>query len=387
MNKKERRILSISLSVLISIFLVSISVFAVTTIGERLIIGSNGTVGSPAVQFANDSDTGLYLIGADNLGIAVLATRAFSIIGNANGPNIIGGHSQNNITGSYSSTIAGGGLDGFPNTITDSVWSFIGGGEDNRASNSQGITIGGGEHNEVDSGRSTIVGGAYNGIHGTTGYAFIGGGLANQILTTSDHPTNNLSFIGGGQGNIVYEDVGAILGGYYNQSIGHYSVVLGGEHNIAGANNSLAAGRKASASHQGSFVWADSTDAYFESELNDEIAFRAGGGLRLVVAGSNDLFRIFDDTDEIFTILDGGNVGINDVAPGYELSLDGTASISDTLYLGNAGISLTTGTASPSGNCTVGSIHFNSSANSGTGANRIISVCDVTNEWSAVDVQ
>lgn len=380
-----KQFIGVLLSVLICVFLVFLGVYATTTISSIITVSSDGTASAPAISFADDTDTGIYRIGADNLGFSVLATRAFSIIGHANGPNIIGGHPNNAIsgTGYYSSVIAGGGLEDLPNTITDSYWSFIGGGEDNRASSSQAIVISGGEHNEVSSGRSTIAGGAFNQIHGNTGYSVIGGGTTNQILVTDDHPTNNSSAILGGGSNTIYEDAGFIGGGYSNAVIGHYGVVPGGAYNIAGHNYTFAAGRKASVSHEGAFVWADSTDAYFESEVANEVAFRAGGGMRLVVAGSNDLFRVFDGSDEIFTILDGGNVGINDTSPGYKLSVDGTASISEDLDLGEGGNTITTGTASVSGSCTIGDIYFRAGT---AGIDNIISICDETDTWSPADL-
>lgn len=67
---------------------------------------------------------------------------------------------------------------------------------------------------------------------------------------------------------------------------------------------------------------------------------------------------------------------------------DGLVSVSDANGLQIGGGSTIFGdSASPSGSCTKGDVHINSAANSGTGANRIISVCDVTNEWSAIDAQ
>jgi len=53
---------------------------------------------------------------------------------------------------------------------------------------------------------------------------------------------------------------------------------VGGINNFAGFN-SLAAGRRAKANHQGSFVWADSTDADFPSTDANQFIIRASGGV------------------------------------------------------------------------------------------------------------
>ena len=39
--------------------------------------------------------------------------------------------------------------------------------------------------------------------------------------------------------------------------------------------------------------------------------------------GTGDIFTAFDNTTEVFTILDGGNVGINKTNPGYKLEVNG----------------------------------------------------------------
>lgn len=44
----------------------------------------------------------------------------------------------------------------------------------------------------------------------------------------------------------------------------------------------FAAGRRAQAAHQGSFVWADSTNANFASTANDQFMIRANGGVKIV---------------------------------------------------------------------------------------------------------
>lgn len=59
----------------------------------------------------------------------------------------------------------------------------------------------------------------------------------------------------------------------------HYSTVPGGKSNTAGGDYSLAAGFRAQADHDGSFDWADSTDADFASTAEDQFLIRASGGV------------------------------------------------------------------------------------------------------------
>ncbi len=65
-----------------------------------------------------------------------------------------------------------------------------------------------------------------------------------------------------------------------------YSTIPGGESNLAVGRHSFAAGHQANANHDGSFVWADSTNADFYSERNDQFRLRANGGARFDVNNS-----------------------------------------------------------------------------------------------------
>ena len=70
-----------------------------------------------------------------------------------------------------------------------------------------------------------------------------------------------------------------VSGGSNNKARLAYSTVPGGEHNLADAPYSFAAGRRAKAMHEGTLVWADSTDADFSSTANDQFLIRATGGV------------------------------------------------------------------------------------------------------------
>ena len=99
-------------------------------------------------------------------------------------------------------------------------------------------------------------------------------------------------------------------GGGTNSVTGDYGTVPGGRRNRAHGNDSFAAGRRAVAQHNGSFVWADDTDADFNSTSAKQFAVRAnngvmiqssgtaldlrgGGGVRVAGAGVNTATPIF----------------------------------------------------------------------------------------------
>jgi hypothetical protein len=150
-------------------------------------------------------------------------------------PNIVAGGSDNWIDSFVrGSVIAGGGGPGASNSITgtaNTTFSVIGGGVDNHIAHSSSATINGGYGNRVASGAdySTIAGGFENDIGEDAAFSLIAGGRENNI-------SSNASY-------------------------------------------TLAAGRRAKANHPGAFVWADSTDADFNSTGNDQFLIRASGGV------------------------------------------------------------------------------------------------------------
>src|SRR5262249_49947676 len=95
--------------------------------------------------------------------------------------------------------------------------------------------------------------------------------------------------IGGGYGNTIFdegnlgliEEGGTIGGGEQNTNTGYCATVPGGVQNFAEGDYSFAAGNRAKAVHNGSFVWADSQDADFSSTSTNQFNVRASGGVRL----------------------------------------------------------------------------------------------------------
>jgi hypothetical protein len=108
----------------------------------------------------------------------------------------------------------------------------------------------------------------------TQGFGTVGGGVGN---TTSGF----WATVGGGQINTASGYSATVDGGFLNTASGTNATVSGGENNTASGDYSLAAGRWAKATHDGSFVWADSPGTEVASTAADQVTMRASGGVRL----------------------------------------------------------------------------------------------------------
>jgi hypothetical protein len=193
----------------------------------------------------------------------------------SNNAATVAGGADNTASGGYAAVGGGGG-----NTASGANATVSGGG-DNTASGSYAI-IGGGNSNEVTATHATIGGGYDNTVSG--GWAIVGGGAdntANGVVAT----------VGGGGANIASGGYTTVGGGYDNTASGNWATVPGGAGNVAQGYFSLAAGRRARALHQGTFVWADSTDADFDSTGNDQFRVRANGGMRMYTGANSAYFE------------------------------------------------------------------------------------------------
>jgi hypothetical protein len=208
----------------------------------------------------------------------------------------IGGGRSNQVSAQYG-TIAGGGpsdtadVNGTRNRVTDQYGS-IGGGGNNQAGDSAGTvsdrpyaTVSGGENNVASGAHSSVGGGNLNAASGS--WSTIGGGYVNTS-------SGNRTTVSGGEANTASGSNSAVSGGGTNTASGNYSTIGGGNENIASGlastvpggvlneangNFSLAAGRRAKASHDGSIVLADSTDTDFASTAPNQLLVRATGGV------------------------------------------------------------------------------------------------------------
>jgi hypothetical protein len=232
---------------------------------------------------------------------------------NGTSPNVIGGYSGNVIsTTVVGGAIGGGGITGSQNRLWAN-FATVGGGSGNTVSGDY-ASVGGGTHNAASATAATVAGGSSNNASGYTAtiggggsniassmYATVGGGASNDVSGMSatigggvQNDVNGTSAtVGGGAGNAASLQFATVSGGHFNAASGDTSAIGGGESNIAGGryatvpggsyntasgDSSLAAGYHASANHNGTLVWADSTSADFASTAANQFLVRASGG-------------------------------------------------------------------------------------------------------------
>ncbi|ADH65158.1 hypothetical protein Mesil_3344 (plasmid) [Allomeiothermus silvanus DSM 9946] len=195
--------------------------------------GNAGT--NPATHFLGTSDNQPLLMKVNNRQAYRIEPATDDNFGMS--PNLIGGF---------------GGTSGPGNRVTAGVF---------------GAVIGGGGsakfgHNEVTDHQGTVAGGAGN------------------RAGNNDGDLNNARFstVSGGFGNQASGFEATVEGGAFNAASGAESVVPGGFGNTASGSFSFAAGRRAKAQHDGTFVWGDATDADVASSAANQFVVRASGG-------------------------------------------------------------------------------------------------------------
>jgi hypothetical protein len=209
----------------------------------------------------------------------------------------IAGGEGNEATG-YASTI-GGGLNNSirtPDLNPEALYiSTVAGGEMNKIWNAPGGTIGGGYENTITNTNvlavdnvfapSVIAGGIYN-VASNSPSATIGGGAGNS--------TDNAygAVVAGGLYNrTAASDTTTISqptigGGYSNTATGDYATIPGGADNQASGTGSFAAGVRAKAVHNYSFVWGGSPNVDTVSTTSGEFAVRSPGGAKFITSDS-----------------------------------------------------------------------------------------------------
>lgn len=218
---------------------------------------------------------------------------------------VIGGGSFNNAVGQLSFVGGGTGNTAIGRTSgvasglyssSDGDSAFVGGGEQNVAGGFAAF-IGGGKGN-LSNKNFCVVGGGENNTAGLPGYeegdgwTTVGGGRDNvalvQYATVAGGQLNEangaFTAIGGGLSNLSGAGWATIAGGSLNTAHGICGAVPGGVQNSADGSYSFAAGRRAKATEEGSFVWADSQDLDFFATAANEFSVRATGGVRFVSA-------------------------------------------------------------------------------------------------------
>jgi hypothetical protein len=185
----------------------------------------DGNSGVPGGSYLGIADTG----STQTLDLHVQGRRGLRLQPNSigNAVSVVAGHPNNTIAATaLGGTIGGGGRDGLPNIVGENF--------------------------------GTVAGGSNN---------FAGNPFAGV----------------GGQGGA------SVGGGESNFATGTFSTIPGGFSNVAAADQSFAAGTRAqvTASHTGTFVWADSQNGTFDSSGPNQFAIRASGGLRWAGSGLN----------------------------------------------------------------------------------------------------
>ncbi len=222
------------------------------------------------------------------------------------GRNTAGSNDGDLVSGQYA-TIGGGYFN-----IASGAHSSVGGGQGNSAMGKYATIAGGGPLNPDDDPRETsnsvyddygtVGGGGYNSAGSDDGETFsarcatVNGGCVNQA-------SGSYSAVGGGDINIASGEGSSVGGGFQNTASGEFSTVPGGRLNQGGGAYSFAAGRRAkvrtpaqvgvgNTGDQGTFVWADSANADFQSTGSNQFLVRASGGIYL---GANNTVNIHAD--------------------------------------------------------------------------------------------
>jgi len=195
-------------------------------------------------------------------GVGNKARGDYSFVGGGGGLSIAAADS-NSAPGNYS-VVAGG-----RSNLARGAQATVSGGVNNSADNG-GATVGGGENNQATGTVSTVSGGFQNVASASS--ATVGGGIFNKAFGRE-------STVSGGRQNQSSADYAAVGGGRDNIAGGVAATVPGGRNNNAMAANSFAAGQRAKANHDGTFVWADGTAADFASTGTNQFLIRAAGGV------------------------------------------------------------------------------------------------------------
>ena len=295
------------------------------------------------------------------------------------------GGGANNLASAASSTISGGrdnagagqfsAVGGGQRNQAIGNWSVIGGGVDQRAAGVLAAILGGqdntagGAHASVAGGQSNRSGGAHGFIGGgrsnllsdVTQHAVIAGGVENQIFgfasTIGGGQQNNASgsvvtiaggsanfadgmfnAIGGGESNSTAGMFTTIGGGESNEVDGSWSTVPGGFGNRAAGSSSFAAGFRARAVSDGTFVWSDtSAPTAFSSTASNQFLVRAASGMGLGTNAPDSQLHINSATgfDPLRVQVNGGTrllvnanggtaIGVNTTPPTAGLFVSGT---------------------------------------------------------------
>ena len=233
----------------------------------------------------------------------------------------IGGGQSNVVSSSYA-TIPGGRFNTANNTLAtvsggqnntaSRTGAAIGGGGNNFAAGDYG-TIGGGDQNTVSNAWATVSGGQFNSARGN--YATVGGGeqnTASQVDATvgggyANTASGASATVAGGFGNHASDNftgnAATVGGGSFNTASGEGATVPGGKFNVA-TNRAFAAGYRAKALHDGTFVWADWNAFDFVSTAANQFLIRASSGVGIGTADTTHSLTVLNGiTDKVLRLI------------------------------------------------------------------------------------
>ena len=214
----------------------------------------------------------------------VNSLRALRLEPNSSSPNVIGGYSGNIVSsGVVGAFIGGGGSASAPNRVSGNFAAVLGG-DGNLASSNSAVAMG---HNSTASGK-------YSTAMGTAATA---SGFGSAAIGETVNSSGEASLALGGQ-TTASADYSTAMG-YFTTASGLYSTAMG-SHTIVNFNGfaSTAAGYYAQASHQGAFVWADTTSPTpFASTANNQFLIRATGGVGIGTPNPQGSLHIYSDNN------------------------------------------------------------------------------------------
>lgn len=250
--------------------------------------------------YSNEADTTAATVsgGSDGTasGFASTVTGGYGNIASGD-RSWLGGGGWNRARGIYSVVVGGGSASNTDSNSAQGDYSFVGGGRRNTALASNSV-IGGGYSNIANGASNTVAGGYINTTRAS--YSTVGGGYSNEADST-------YATVAGGYNNSATSYSTTVGGGYDNNATAWYATIPGGQSNDATGDYSFAAGRKAQAYGNGSWVWGDATNDTVAAWNDNMFVARASGGVYLytnaaktsgmkLTAGSSSWAGVSDST-------------------------------------------------------------------------------------------
>lgn len=204
----------------------TVSLLAATTFLDGDLHVQDGDATTPGVAFGNDLDTGLYRIGANNIGISCGGTNALDLSSN----RAVMVSDGSTASGAFSVAIGGSS-----NTSSGSYYSSVIGGYSNTASGISSACLGG-QYNTASANRSICIGGENNAVSQVRS-----GSIAGRVHNVSG--ANSVAI--GGETLTITGDSSVIAGGIVNSCSGGNAFIGGSNNSQANGNNSVCLGSSA----------------------------------------------------------------------------------------------------------------------------------------------